>query len=433
VFAFFEFSVVTQVTIVNQFPIDFPTLCNLNYFQTSYAKSFLQNISQIYNLPNVFDPQLIYNGSYNSLFELYTNLGKAGVIQFNLTDDQIKNLSFSTKATILDTCRFAGKPCSKNEFNWIFLPKYGNCFRFNAGYDFYGNRTEPKTVITTGVEGGLELELFVGLPAIIEMFTKGLGALVFVHSANTSLMSLSGVSIGTNAETNIVVSRLEVQKLSSPYSECDIVTSSDSSLYELIKSNGYDYRQSDCIIQCFQKTLIETCGCYDVTKISYFVKATPCRSLNDIDVNCTNQLKQAWTSSFIKEKCDPHCPIECESSQYLTSISSNYYPTVAYSKIISKSNIFDSEVNSYGSKGYSISLSQLILKVNVYFDSLSYTSITESPSQETISFVSNVGGLLGLFLGATVLSFLEFAEFLIICLQIIKKRNTKVLPRDEQH
>jgi hypothetical protein len=106
---------------------------------------------------------------------------------------------------------------------------------------------------------------------------------------------------------------------------------------------------------------------------------------------------------------------------FKTSISLNQYPTTSYADLLSRFGVI-SDVFSIDE--FSQQLKDNILKVNVYFDSLSYTSISEAPSIELISFISNVGGLLGLFLGATVLSFLEIVEFVIIIIQIIQKRNS---------
>ena len=70
-------------------------------------------------------------------------------------------------------------------------------------------------------------------------------------------------------------------------------------------------------------------------------------------------------------------------------------------------------------------LSKKTLKLNVYYDDLSYTSIEEQEKMNLIDMVANVGGTLGLFLGVSFLSFMVrkfFLEFLIFYLQFIITR-----------
>jgi hypothetical protein len=258
--SYLQFNVVNQVQIVNEFPALLPvvTVCNLNYFTTPFSKDYLQNVSQILGMPDIFDTRLNYSG-LDFLIDYYADAGKANVIESKLPDEEIQKLGY-TIDQILIKCKFGNRGCDSSDFRWIFLPKYGNCFSFNSGFDSFGNKTDAKKVIAVGSDGGLTLELFVGVPTIMEKFTKAYGAIVFVHSPTTSLLSLSGVNVLPNAETNIIVSRHESQKLSSPYSQCDILQSKDSSLYDLVKSKGYAYRQADCIYRLlivFPKYLFE--------------------------------------------------------------------------------------------------------------------------------------------------------------------------------
>ena len=52
------------------------------------------------------------------------------------------------------------------------------------------------------------------------------------------------------------------------------------------------------------------------------------------------------------------------------------------------------------------------LSFNVYYDALEYTLISEKPQTLLVDLVSNIGGLLGIFIGISFLSILEIFEFL---------------------
>jgi hypothetical protein len=58
----------------------------------------------------------------------------------------------------------------------------------------------------------------------------------------------------------------------------------------------------------------------------------------------------------------------------------------------------------------------------VYYNDFKYTLISEEPETELFNFISNIGGILGLFLGISFLSFIEIFEiFFEIMFILIKK------------
>ncbi len=69
---------------------------------------------------------------------------------------------------------------------------------------------------------------------------------------------------------------------------------------------------------------------------------------------------------------------------------------------------------------------QSIINLNVFYDRLSYTEITEKPSFPFVDLVSNVGGTFGLFIGISLLSLLEIVELIYEMLLIFS--NKKIIP-----
>ena len=67
-------------------------------------------------------------------------------------------------------------------------------------------------------------------------------------------------------------------------------------------------------------------------------------------------------------------------------------------------------------------IKQSVLSLNVYYDQLSYTQISKDAKLEIVDLVSGIGGLLGLFLGMSFLSFAEIIEIIFETLVIIFKR-----------
>jgi len=51
-----------------------------------------------------------------------------------------------------------------------------------------------------------------------------------------------------------------------------------------------------------------------------------------------------------------------------------------------------------------------VVKVNIFYDSMSYELSTESPKMDIVSLLASIGGNLGLFLGVSVFSLCELIE-----------------------
>ena len=64
-------------------------------------------------------------------------------------------------------------------------------------------------------------------------------------------------------------------------------------------------------------------------------------------------------------------------------------------------------------------VSKSLASIYVYYDDLEYVLITQKPKMQTFDLVSNIGGLFGLFLGMSLLSFIELFEILIESILII--------------
>ena len=59
------------------------------------------------------------------------------------------------------------------------------------------------------------------------------------------------------------------------------------------------------------------------------------------------------------------------------------------------------------------------LRLNVFYETMTYTSTTESAAVTTETFISNLGGTLGLFIGISILSFVELVELAVLLLTAI--------------
>ena len=142
----------------------------------------------------------------------------------------------------------------------------------------------------------------------------------------------------------------------------------------------------------------------------------PC--INDDQLNCAN----SEYMKFIKEdnlKCLEYCPLECDEIVYDYSLSSADYPT-EYAYQILKS---DHHFSRYNNLTYE-KFKQRSLMVNIYYSKLSYLSVRQVKKVEFMDLLATIGGLLGFFIGMSLLSFIEFFEIAIDILLILSSKNS---------
>ena len=70
---------------------------------------------------------------------------------------------------------------------------------------------------------------------------------------------------------------------------------------------------------------------------------------------------------------------------------------------------------------------QSVVRVFVYYDSLSYTQIDEAPQIDLVALIANIGGNLSLFLGVSLFSLCEIITTLLE-IYFYKKDSVKTTP-----
>ena len=252
----------------------------------------------------------------------------------------------------------------------------------------------------------------------------------------------------TDTHTNIAIARTFSSRLPLPYSSC--ITNDNIAFYpnsiftKTISDNKLQYTQNLCFFFCYMRTLAEECGCHDssiknIGKLTFDKPA--CTKFADF--TCMLITYRTFYADQVTANCSSECPFECEKQKLDVSMSFAAFPADYFnyvmlfnnSNLASKFGLTPNQTLNHLSKHQWSSLPDLTqikkvlskktLKLNVYYDDLSYTSIEEQEKMNLIDMVANVGGTLGLFLGVSFLSFMVrkfFLEFLIFYLQFIITR-----------
>lgn len=364
---YFDYNVTTEVRLIDTDELEFPviSICNKNKFSTNYSVNFVKKLVNSYSnfsFEEIFEPNFKHQ---NLTFLLRNRIENwAADYLFGNIDVNDREKCTSSPKDFLLYCRFDGNICSHSDFEYFYNQKYGNCYKFNEN--------GLKKSVKINLESGLFLAFLLNHPKEIDMIGIEKGFFISIHSksVDTSSDFESLIETSTGYQTNIEVRKSYFKKHPKPYSNCDFLNHSISSLnseqiknFKKLADLNISYSQSKCIAICRNQKLKES---------NLYFKNNELQ----IHYNITNY-------------CSQICPLECEkityeSDKYITSFP-RYYA-------------------SYTQYLYNNGLNRLIdrndmIAVKIYFSSFNFMNYIEVPSISLFGLISNLGGILGLFLG----------------------------------
>jgi hypothetical protein len=346
--------VIMNYQTVVQSPTEFPaiTICNINPFNTANQNTseYMRNVLDRHN----FSKHDIRKTNIDSFFFVNraSNVIKATILNDkNLSKADLMNLGFSLRVMLI-SCYFNGIKCNESDFSWFWSFEYGNCYTFNGM-----NSLTPKYTSKSGFQNGLLIELYVGMPGLHDNYLIKTGAHVIVHNrTHKPLTKYEGVDVKVSTASSIAIKRTIYSKKEPPYSDCrknvDHAELEDTDVFKsTLKANRYS--QKLCYEICFQKLFVSRiCNCVDPS-VPYFyddnieIKNRSkyyCSTVEDFE--CIKDIRNEFdTNKTFSSICNDHCPTECFSIHYSTSISEADYPTDFYAEILENEPTFLSKFN----------------------------------------------------------------------------------------
>ena len=296
---------------------------------------------------------------------------------------------------LLVSCYFNGLPCNSNDFTWFYDYNYGNCYTFNA------NASSVQTTSKAGPTNGLQLELFAGVPSYQDYFTDERGIyLAVTTSGTTPVTSYTGVKLPVGQATNVKVSQTSITNLPAPFSTCRLdvntVLSTDNSIFKrTLQLNTYSLQL--CYDVCLQALfIVPACGCSDPALPRYDTTTSICSTQTKL--NCTKYTRNTFDNTPLSATCSSYCPTPCSNYKYDTTQSSSGYPTdYFFSNGLSQTSSIQNQFQAYlTAQTLTIGQAQAqitnsVVKVNVFFNDLTYVSLVDSQSITTASLFGTVG------------------------------------------
>lgn len=407
---FFSNPVTTKMRYISEADILFPVIafCNTNMITTAYGVEYFNNMTEKY-FPN--ETRADDESQIDFLHRVY-NLHRYDIqstLKFNTPIDIQQRLGYNLSESLI-TCKYHGEDCDQADFLRYFNWNSGNCWMFDTS----------KRVYSKGPDGALTIELFTGFEKIAPAFlpTKGIQLMLLNRSADVYFnYYFESNPVKPSTETNFVLKRNFVNKLPYPYSDCTIdlrtntIDSVDSSLYKGLLNSNITYSQYYCYVKAYRLNTYRKCGC--VLEIG---------DVSGVTNLCTTNEEQAcdaksFNVDFIRNdfygEFDKDCPLECNTMYYDVTQNSQNFPTNTYARRLLKTHPF------FRQAAETVNLTEQdvmesILRVNIYYSEIGYASLDELATYTANDMIGGTGGVLSLFLGVSLISFVEIIELIVL-------------------
>jgi len=350
-------------------------------------------------------------------FKVVTNINIVRNNALELPAVKICSLNPTTKnyslKDVVISCKFSERlDCLNETFLTLEYDQLDErrCLKFN-----YNSNLSVKRA---GMYTGLVIKIFDGTYNEQKSdplnFTESDGLKVYIHNKSILVSLDEGTPVSLGVTSYLKIHRLDSQELGDPYNPCinDLETyrsyhSFDSAIYEEITNLNYLYRQKDCFL-------------------NYVLKSVPCgSSFSNHLGNCSKEFMKGNIMSFYETQMDLpmkmliDCPRECKTVSYEINYSNSNYPSYTeYLNLLNNSYLMSKYLQTPSVEDIKKSMATLY----IYYDDLRYTSISQQPKMMFFDLISSIGGLFGLFLGASFLSFADLVEVILVLFHNISKK-----------
>lgn len=271
----------------------------------------------------------------------------------------------------------------------------GVCFKFNPNGTF--------AQVGEGSYYGMSIILFINQSDTTHYsgFDVGSGVQLVIQSPGTFPFPLeNGILATPGAYTRVILEKRAFKRLPAPYpSKC---VDKGKTIYP------GKYTTRNCKRSCFVKYAKKACKGTDAF-VEYYTGEKRDPPLNKTELMCfyDKQIEAAWPENM--KHCD--CGLECYEETFIPQISQSTWPSRGDLPYYKK--VFASALGLDHSTMTDDFVYQNFMKVNIFFSELAYEYVEEMPEWTKQKLISDIGGQMGIWIGASLFSVLELLVFLI--------------------
>ncbi|GFO10680.1 acid-sensing ion channel 1 [Plakobranchus ocellatus] len=371
---------VTQVTLNTVLPFPAVTICNLNQFMRDRVPDIPIVVKVIQQQSEYFQSVARMKNQSDNMFDLE-----------NLTDvsgEELQRILFNAAPRLDELfrgCSWQGDRYDCNDLFKTDVTGHGICYTFN-GPDLKPEQrykaVGPISLLRTQVILGNNRSYYARYPyAGIKVLLNRPGEIEHPQ--------YGGWSIRPGVAASMALSRSDSKCLPKPFKAFT------NDYCEDTKVDGYRNRltlyNTYTVVHCYRECVYK--------RLEYLC-------------NCRFYLSPAQIEVEDLFQCS--CPRECEDIDYSADIS--------YANIFSQ--FIEAQAIKDGILLLNNSLRDNLIDLSIFYKSLNVVKIVQEPAMSFASVMGNLGGQMGLFLGAIILSITELIELLLLLVLKAAKRCT---------
>ncbi|XP_063697190.1 pickpocket protein 28-like [Culicoides brevitarsis] len=391
-----------QLSQSKDFPFPAVTICNMNQARNTFAKNISRDSIEYAVLTSMCHHTKLDSTFKDNIFGKWSYVRK---LILNITQPC---------SQLLTSCRFSGRSIDCNKIFRTILTDEGLCCTFNSldsAYMFsrfsennnfdsgvprssvfwspetkYNNQVfdeTPRRNPGAGVHMGLSIMLNLDFDEYFCSSSNSYGFKVLLHNpAETPKISNFGLLLSAGMETRLLFSPVwysaspSIKDIHQNVRQCIFENESKLDFFRV-------YTKQNCEMECEASITEQECKC----------RALHMPKLND-EVRICDQRDSAYRTEYFG---DDSLLCECLPACYEIS-----YSTEMSSAPLLRNNMFDGDA-ILDLKNTGI--------LHVFLEDASFRSFTKTEFIGFTEFLSNTGGLLGLFMGFSVLSVVEIIYF----------------------
>ncbi|KFQ15658.1 Acid-sensing ion channel 4, partial [Leptosomus discolor] len=282
---------------------------------------------------------------------------------------------------MLMECRFRGERCGPQHFAPVYT-RYGKCYTFN------GDRRNPRVTRQGGMGNGLEIMLDIQQEEYLPIWRETnetsfeAGIRVQIHSQDEPpYIHQLGFGVSPGFQTFVSCQEQRLTYLPQPWGNCRANVQGEQTL------PGYDtYSIAACRLQCEKEAVVRSCHCRMVHM--------PDAAVEDSQERCS-------------------CPTPCNLTRYGKEISMVRIPNKGSARYLAR---------KYNKNETYIRENFLVL--DIFFEALNYEAIEQKKAYDLAGLLGDIGGQMGLFIGASILTILEILDYVY---EVIRDRVSRGL------
>ena len=289
-------------------------------------------------------------------------------------------------------CKFRGRKCKREWFEPT-LTRLGKCYTFNSGHGYNVIETNK-----AGQDNGLEILMDTQTDEYLPIWhdkheiASESGFRVQIHTqSEPSFLSEYGFGVSPGFQTLVGIKEQRLKFLPKPWGKCRNEQDPIKGFERIFPT----YSVTACNIACEAEFIKKHCDC----KMVHMPKDFQSEECNPIQyIRCADKAYD-WLMTSDRNVCK--CSNPCGSTKYMISTSMLRLPS-RYGRHY--------YAEKYNKSDYYIESN--FVKLNIYFEDMNYESIEQIPAYEFSSLLGDIGGNMGLCIGASLLTVVEVTDFL---------------------